>query len=96
MALGNGAVTGAKSTSIGSKAIGGREGTITIGANANNGALYSTVVGTDSKITSDGKAYTATLPFVGKNQLLYKEQYQLPMGRIIPLQMKKSIFRGGK
>lgn len=53
VALGNGAVTGAKSTSIGNKAIGGREGTITIGANANNGALYSTVVGTDSKITSD-------------------------------------------
>lgn len=53
VALGNGAVTGAKSTSIGNNAIGGREGTITIGANANNGALYSTVVGTDSKITSD-------------------------------------------
>lgn len=94
VALGNGAVTGAKSTSIGNNAIGGREGTITIGANANNGALYSTVVGTDSKITSDGKAYTATLPFVGKNQLLYKEQYQLPMGRIIPLQMKKKYFPG--
>ena len=53
VALGNGAVTGAKSTSIGNNAKGGREGTITIGANANNGALYSTVVGTDSKITSD-------------------------------------------
>lgn len=59
VALGNGAVTGAKSTSIGNNAIGGREGTITIGANANNGALYSTVVGTDSKITSDGTVYTA-------------------------------------
>lgn len=94
VALGNGAVTGAKSTSIGNNAIGGREGTITIGANANNRALYSTVVGTDSKITSDGKAYTATLPLVGKNQLLYKEQYQLPMGRIIPLQMKKKYFPG--
>ena len=46
VALGNGAVTGAKSTSIGSKAIGGREGTITIGANANNGAVYATIVGT--------------------------------------------------
>lgn len=73
VALGNGAVTGAKSTSIGNNAIGGREGTITIGANANNGALYSTVVGTDSKITSDGTVYTAF-----GNQLLYKEQYQLP------------------
>ena len=57
VALGNGAVTGAKSTSIGNNAIGGREGTITIGANANNGALYSTVVGTDSKITSDGTKF---------------------------------------
>lgn len=70
VALGNGAVTGAKSTSIGNNAIGGREGTITIGANANNGALYSTVVGTDSKITSDGKAYTATLPFVGTKSVI--------------------------
>ena len=61
VALGNGAVTEAKSTSIGNNAKGGQEGTITIGANANNGALYSTVVGTDSKITSDGTAYTLTL-----------------------------------
>lgn len=50
VALGNGAVTGAKSTSIGSNAVGGREGTITIGANANNGSLYATVIGTDSKV----------------------------------------------
>ena len=50
VALGNGAGTGARSTSIGAKAIGGREGTITIGANANNGALYATIVGTDSSI----------------------------------------------
>lgn len=66
VALGNGAVTGAKSTSIGNNAIGGREGTITIGANAKNEALYSTVVGTDSKITSDGTAYTLDLGFLRK------------------------------
>ena len=61
VALGNGAVTGAKSTSIGNNAIGGREGTITIGANAKNESLYSTVVGTDSKITTDDTAYTVEL-----------------------------------
>lgn len=58
VALGNGAVTGAKSTSIGSNAIGGCEGTITIGANANNGSLYATIIGTDSVINnSDETAY---------------------------------------
>lgn len=70
VALGNGAVTGAKSTSIGNNAIGGREGTITIGANAKNEALYSTVVGTDSKITSDGTAYTLDLGFFGKKPVI--------------------------
>ena len=57
VALGNGAVTGAKSTSIGSNAVGGHEGTITIGANANNGSLYATIIGTDSVINSDETAY---------------------------------------
>ena len=70
VALGNGAVTGAKSTSIGNNAIGGREGTITIGANAKNEALYSTVVGTDSKITSDGTAYMLDLGFLGKKPVI--------------------------
>ena len=65
VALGNGAVTGAKSTSIGNNAIGGREGTITIGANANNGALYSTVVGTDSKITSDDTKFLGVVNVQG-------------------------------
>lgn len=70
VALGNGAVTGAKSTSIGNNAKGGREGTITIGANANNGALYSTVVGTDSKITSDGTAYRFILGPAGEQSVI--------------------------
>ena len=65
VALGNGAVTGAKSTSIGSNAIGGREGTITIGANANNGSLYATVIGTDSKVNYKTKNSGATATIVG-------------------------------
>ena len=94
MALGNGAVTGAKSTSIGSKAIGGREGTITIGANANNGALYSTVVGTDSKITSDGKAYTATLPFVGKKSVIVQGAVSTSYGAHNTITNEKKYFPG--
>ena len=94
VALGNGAVTGAKSTSIGSKAIGGREGTITIGANANNGALYSTVVGTDSKITSDGKAYTATLPFVGKKSVIVQGAVSTSYGAHNTITNEKKVFSG--
>ena len=67
VALGNGAVTGAKSISIGSKAIGGREGATLVGANTNSGSLYTTVVGTDSVINSDGTSYKAkiNIPFIG-------------------------------
>lgn len=65
VALGNGAVTGAKSTSIGSNAVGGREGTITIGANANNGSLYATVIGTDSKVNSMTRNSGAAATIVG-------------------------------
>ena len=94
VALGNGAVTGAKSTSIGNNAIGGREGTITIGANANNGALYSTVVGTDSKITSDGKAYTATLPFVGKKSVIVQGAVSTSYGAHNTITNEKKVFSG--
>ena len=65
VALGNGAVTGAKSTSIGSNAVGGREGTITIGANANNGSLYATVIGTDSKVNYMTRTSGAAATIVG-------------------------------
>lgn len=65
VALGNGAVTGAKSTSIGSNAIGGREGTITIGANANNGSLYATIIGTDSKVNYMTRNSGAAATIVG-------------------------------
>ena len=75
VALGNGAVTGAKSTSIGSKAIGGREGTITIGANANNGAVYATIVGTDSGINYKSTYSGAVSTVIGsKNNIKNDDQ----------------------
>lgn len=58
VALGKNAHAGYKGTSLGNSAISGREGTIVIGDTTNASSLYSTVVGTDSKITSDGTAYT--------------------------------------
>ena len=94
VALGNGAVTGAKSTSIGNNAIGGREGTITIGANAKNESLYSTVVGTDSKITSDGTAYTATLPFVGKRSVIVQGAVSTSYGAHNTITNEKKEFSG--
>lgn len=94
VALGNGAVTGAKSTSIGNNAIGGREGTITIGANANNGALYSTVVGTDSKITSDGTAYTVDLGFLGKKSVFVQGAVSTSYGAYNTITNKEKVFSG--
>lgn len=94
VALGNGAVTGAKSTSIGNNAIGGREGTITIGANANNGALYSTVVGTDSKITSDGTAYTVDLGFFGKKSVIVQGAVSTSYGAYNTITNKEKVFSG--
>lgn len=94
VALGNGAVTGAKSTSIGNNAIGGREGTITIGANANNGALYSTVVGTDSKITSDGTAYTVDLGFLGKKSVIVQGAVSTSYGAYNTITNKEKVFSG--
>ena len=75
VALGNGAVTGAKSTSIGNNAIGGREGTITIGANANNGAAYGTIVGTDSSIDYKSTYSGAVSTVIGsKNNIKNDDQ----------------------
>ena len=59
VALGKNAHAGYKGISLGNSAISGREGTIVIGDTTNVQSLYSTVVGTDSKITSDGTVYTA-------------------------------------
>ena len=75
VALGNGAVTGAKSTSIGDQAKGGREGTITIGANANNGAVYATIVGTDSSINYKSTYSGAVSTVIGsKNNIKNDDQ----------------------
>ena len=57
VALGYKAHAGYKGTSLGSNAISGREGTTLVGANTNSGSLYTTVVGTDSVINSDGTEY---------------------------------------
>lgn len=57
VALGNKAHAGYKGTSLGSNAISGREGTTLVGANTNSGSLYTTVVGTDSVISTDGTEY---------------------------------------
>lgn len=59
VALGNKAHAGYKGTSLGSNAISGREGTTLVGANTHSASLYTTVVGTDSVINSDGTSYTA-------------------------------------
>lgn len=61
VALGKNAHAGYKGTSLGNSAISGREGTIVIGDTTNASSLYSTVVGTDSKITTDDTAYTVEL-----------------------------------
>lgn len=75
VALGNGAVTGARSTSIGDQAIGGREGTITIGAKANNGAAYGTIVGTDSSIDYKSTYSGAVSTVIGsKNNIKNDDQ----------------------
>lgn len=94
VALGNGAVTGAKSTSIGSKAVGGREGTITIGANARNEVLYSTVVGTDSKITSDGTAYTLDLGFFVKKPVIVQGAVSTSFGAHNTITNTKEVYSG--
>ena len=94
VALGNGAVTGAKSTSIGNNAIGGREGTITIGASAYNEALYSTVVGTDSKITSDGTAYTLDLGFLGEKPVIVQGAVSTSFGAHNTITNTEKIYSG--
>lgn len=94
VALGNGAVTGAKSTSIGNNAKGGREGTITIGADAKNEALYSTVVGTDSKITSDGTAYTLDLGFLGKKPVIVQGAVSTSFGAHNTITNTEKIYSG--
>lgn len=61
VALGKNAHAGYKGTSLGNSAISGREGTIVIGDMTQAPSLYSTVVGTNSTITTDDTAYTVEL-----------------------------------
>lgn len=57
VALGNNAYAGYKGTSLGSSAISGREGATLVGDNTKSSGLYSTVVGTDAVINTDGTSY---------------------------------------
>ncbi|WP_276768915.1 YadA-like family protein [Phascolarctobacterium succinatutens] len=66
VALGYKAHAGYKGTSLGSNAISGREGTTLVGANTNSGSLYTTVVGTDSVINSDGTTYKVSFTGIKK------------------------------
>ena len=66
VALGNKAHAGYKGTSLGSSAISGREGTTLVGANTNSASLYTTVVGTDSVINSDGTTYKVSFMGIKK------------------------------
>ena len=65
VALGYKAHAGYKGTSLGSNAISGREGTTLVGANTNSGSLYTTVVGTDSVISSSGVKYSGKVNVQG-------------------------------
>ena len=55
VAIGEEAVAGNKGTSLGTKAKSGREGATVVGYNTNSSGLYSTVVGTDATINTNGK-----------------------------------------
>lgn len=97
VALGKNAHAGYKGTSLGNSAISGREGTIVIGDTTNASSLYSTVVGTNSKITSDDTAYTVTLPFLGTKSVIVQGAVSTSYGAHNTItNEKKSIFRGGK
>ena len=66
VAFGNSAHAGYKGTSLGSGAISGREGTTLVGYNTQSGSLYTTVVGTDSVINSDGTTYKVNVMGIKK------------------------------
>lgn len=94
VALGNDAHAGYKGTSLGNSAKSGREGTIVIGDMTNASSLYSTVVGTDSKITSDGTAYTATLPFVGTKSVIVQGAVSTSYGAHNTITNTEKIYSG--
>ena len=94
VALGNDAHAGYKGTSLGNSAKSGREGTIVIGDTTNASSLYSTVVGTDSKITSDGTAYTVDLVFFGKKSVIVQGAVSTSYGAYNTITNTKEVYSG--
>lgn len=94
VALGQNAHAGYKGTSLGNSAISGREGTIVIGDTTNASSLYSTVVGTNSKITSDDTAYTVTLPFLGTKSVIVQGAVSTSYGAHNTITNEKKVFSG--
>ena len=94
VALGKNAHAGYKGTSLGNSAISGREGTIVIGDTTNASSLYSTVVGTNSKITSDDTAYTVTLPFWGTKSVIVQGAVSTSYGAHNTITNEKKVFSG--
>ena len=94
LALGKKAHAGYKGISLGNSAISGREGTIVIGDTTNVQSLYSTVVGTNSTITSDGTAYTLDLPFVGKKSVIVQGAVSTSFGVDNTITNKEKVFSG--
>lgn len=93
VALGNNAHAGYRGTSLGNSAIGGREGTIVIGDTTDVRSLYSTVVGTNSKITSDSTAYTFTSPYFSKS-VIVQGAVSTSYGAYNTITNKEKIFSG--
>ena len=94
VALGEHAHAGYKGTSLGNSAISGREGTIVIGDTTNASSLYSTVVGTNSKITSDDTAYTLDLGFFGKKSVIVQGAVSTSFGADNTITNKEKVFSG--
>lgn len=94
VALGKNAHAGYKGTSLGNSAISGREGTIVIGDTTNASSFYSTVVGTNSKITSDDTAYTVTLPFLGTKSVIVQGAVSTSYGAHNTITNEKKVFSG--
>lgn len=94
VALGKNAHAGYKGTSLGNSAISGREGTIVIGDTTNVQSLYSTVVGTNSTITSDGTAYTLDIPFLGKKSVIVQGAVSTSFGADNTITNKEEAFSG--
>lgn len=94
VALGKNAHAGYKGTSLGNSAISGREGTIVIGDTTNASSLYSTVVGTNSKITSDDTAYTLDLGILGKKSVIVQGAVSTSFGADNTITNTEKIYSG--